>query len=507
MKSHVGAICAFFALLYTAAAQSPVTFYVLQNNNTQTSSEQTAPGWNTSNPFGTSNQFRIHYGQAANGTGGVEREIIGFNVGNRSFSRKAGMNGNPFDRVVVNRHPHRNGDTINAFYEFTSNSGNNLFLATSYVPTLESLINSYVCNRGSDNLFSNSATTRSNIERVDLIQTTGIWVQNAAAQGFLINERGGNDNFKVAVISGVNSEGRASSLGTLLQITASQWGRVGPSIQTRVMSRRMTSDATLRPKEDIAAQTISGIYISFADLGISNGNLVYGLAIFPNDVTPTMDLIGLTNVPTNTSQTDGGLDMIAGMGYFTENFVLPHGNSIDFDVTALNGQAQLRWTPDAGLAFSKAEIQRSTSGTSFRTITQFQPGNLSAAGTYTFQDPLTGISAHTVSYRMRLFDLRGNVYYSHVRSVPLQKPIQFDWKHYPDPFTTHLQIRWRNTSSGTMELTLLSMDGIAHRQMRQPISAGNGMVQFPVPAHLPTGTYLLRVVLNGYVETRRVLKQ
>lgn len=500
------AFCAFFALLYSVAAQSPVTFYRLQNNNTQTITQHTVPGWNSSNPFGAGTQFQIHYGQNSNGTAGVEREIIGFNVGNRSFSRKTGSAGNPFDRVVINRHPNRSGDTVNAFYEFTAGSGNNLFLATSYVPNLESLINSYICNRGSDNLFSNSATTRSNIERVDLLQTAGIWVQNAAAQGFLINERGGNDNFKVAIITAVNSGGRASTLGNLVQIRASHWGKVGPSIQTRVMSRRTTIDATLRPKEDIAAQTISGTYISFADLGISNGNLVYGLAIFPNDVTAAMDLIGLTNVPTNTNQTDGGLDMIAGMGYFTENFVLPHANSIDFNLSALNGQAVLQWHPSPGLAFSKAEIQRSSSGASFSTIAQFLPGNNAAAGTFTFQDALTGVSEHTVSYRLRLFDLRGNMYYSHVRSISVQKPIEFDWKHYPDPFTTHLQVRWRSTSAGTIELSLISINGILQGQLRQPLAAGNGMVHFPIPAHLPSGTYLLRMVLNGYVENRKVVK-
>lgn len=507
LNSCLGVIFACIILLHTAAAQSPVTFYTIQNNSSLAAAQHTVTGWNSNNPFGGGGQFHLHYGQSTNGGGGLEREIMGFNVGNRSFSRQAGMNGSPFDRVLINRHPNLPGDTINAFYEFTPSSGNNLFLAPSYVSTLESLINSYICNRGSDNLFSNSPTTRSNIERVDLIQTTGIQVLNSVSQGFLINERGGNDNFKVAVITAINSHGAPTALGNLLQITSSRWGRIGPSIQTRVMSRRLTADAVLRPKEDIAAQTIAGVYISFADLGVSNGSLVYGLAIFPNDVTAAMDLIGLSNVPTNTNQnTDGGLDMIAGMGYFIENFVLPQGNRIDFGLTQLNRQVQLQWTPSQDLAFSKAELQRSNLGTDFSTIAEFLPGAIPSNGSYMFKDNLHGLTTHSVSYRLRLVDLRGNIYYSHVRQVHLQKALPFEWKHYPDPFTDHLQVRWRSSSAGVMELSLLSLDGIVQQQTRHPFAAGSGVLHFSIPPHLPSGIYLLRTAANGSIETRRVVK-
>lgn len=502
-----GALYACLLLLHNAAAQAPVTFYTIQNNTSLAQAQHTVAGWNSNNPFAGGNQFHVHYGQAANNGNGLEREIMGFNVGNRSFSRQNGMNGSPFDRVRINRHPQLQGDTINAFYEFTANSNNNLFLAPSYVPTLESLINSYVCNRGSDNLFSNSPTTRSNIERVDLIQTAGIQVLNALSQGFLINERGGNDNFKVAVITTINAHGNATSLGNLVQITASQWGRVGPSIQTRVMSRRLQADATLRPKEDISAQTISGVYISFADLGISNGNLVYGLAIFPNDVTPAMDLIGLTNVPTNTNQTDGGLDMIAGMGYFVENFILPHSSSLRFELTQRGEQVQLQWTPTANLAFQKAEIQRSSDGNHFVTIGTWLPGATGPNGSYTHNDNLRGFTMPAAAYRLQLIDLRGNVYYSAIRWAPLQKSIHFEWKHYPDPFTDHLQIRWRSHTAGIMEVSLLSLDGMVQQHIRQAFTAGSGVLQLPVPARLPAGMYLLRTTALGTTTTRRVIKQ
>lgn len=497
----------FFLSLYQykLTAQSPVTYYDIQLNTNISQTQNTANGWNAAAPYASSITYQLYYGQTAGGGSGWEREIMGFNVGSRSFSRQAGNGGSPFDKVVINRHPQLAGDTINAFYEFTTGSGNNLYLAPSYVPNLEDLINSYVCNRGSDNLFSNAPTTRANIERVDLIQTAGIYVINATSQGFLINERGGNDNFKVAVITGLNGAGNVSALGNLLSITVAHWGKVGPSIQTRVMSRRMLSDAHLRPKEDIATQTISGVYISLADLGVSNGATVYGLAIFPNDVTATMDLIGLTNVPTNTNQsTDGGLDMIAGMGYFTENFVLSATHPLRFSATHKNGNVFLQWKPSPQQPYRMATIQRSTDGVNFENIRYFYPEN-EAAGLWKAIDHVSALHVPKVFYRLRLVDLQGNVMYSEIQALQLSQQPVFEWKQSLSS-NEPIQFYWKHIPASVLEVALLTVNGSVLKTYRFAISTENGMLTFPLPNHLPAGVYLLRTVMNGRTETRRVYK-
>lgn len=349
-------------------AQTPVSFYTFSNKTNVASLNQTASGWNTTTPYVQSTNYRTYYGQSSGGGNGLERQITGFNVGTNSYSRIDGNLGIPFNKVKVNRHPLLVGDTINTLYEYTVTSSNNLFIAPSYISSLEDVINNYSCNRGSDNLFSNSPTTRSNIERLDLIRTTGIYVYDATMQGFLINERGGNDNFKVAAIVSLNGAQDVQSFGNLLAVSSSAWGRVGPQINTLVMSRRIGTDINLRPKQEVTTQTVAGIYISLADLGIANGSTIYGYSLFPNDVTGAMDLIGLTNVPTTTNQgTDGGLDMLAGMGYFMENRLLSTFKW-DLKMHNFNGSTLLKWKNPAPGEIEYFEIEYSNNGSSFNTI-------------------------------------------------------------------------------------------------------------------------------------------
>lgn len=318
-------------------AQTPITAYTIVNNSTVTVSSNSNLGWNPAAPYDNATTYTHFYGRTSAGpTGtGLEREVTGFSIGATAYSRMPSAGGLPFESVVVNRHPSYGGDTINTLYEYTASVGNNLYYAPSYIGTMEGVINSFICNRGSDNTFSNSPATQANIERIDLIKTGGILCVNATRQGFLINERNGNDNFKVAAITSLTGSNTLNTLGSLVTVSTANWGVVGPSIISRVMSRRTGSDVFLRAKQDISSQTISGVFISFASLGITAGTTIYGISLFPADVTGAMDLIGLTNVPTNTdATTNGGMDMMAGGGYFQGSTVSLSGRIFN-DVNGL----------------------------------------------------------------------------------------------------------------------------------------------------------------------------
>lgn len=310
-------------------AQTAISTYTIVNNTAIPITSNSNLGWNAAAPYDNATTYTHFYGRTSGGGAGsgLEREVTGFTIGGTSYSRVASTGGLPFDLVRVNRHPTSGGDTINMLYEYTTSVGNNLYYAPGYISTLEGVINSFVCNRGSDNTFSNSPTTQANIERIDLIKTGGILCVNPARQGFLINERNGNDNFKVAAITSLTGANNVNGVGTLLSVATTNWGVVGPSIITRVMSRRTGTDVNLRAKQDIGAQTVSGVFISFSSLGISAGTVIYGISVFPNDVTGVMDLVGLTNVPPNTDAgANGGLDMMAGGGYFVGSTVSLSGN-------------------------------------------------------------------------------------------------------------------------------------------------------------------------------------
>ena len=386
--------------------QTPVTSYTITNNTSVSTTSNSNLGWNASAPYDVLTTYTNFYGQASGGGAGLERVITGFAAGGNTYVPVNSGGGAPFDVVWANRHPSYGGDTLNMLYEYTTSSGNDLYHTASYIGTLENVINSTVCNRGSDNLFSNSPTTRANFERIDLIKTGGIFCVDPTRQGFLINERGGNDNFKCAAITAINGSNIVTSLGTLTNVLSSSWGAVGPSIITRVMSRRISTDTYLRAKQDLTTQSVSGVFISFSSLGITAGTTIYGLSLFPNDVTSGMDLIGLTNVPSNTDAgASGGLDLMAGEIYAVAASLLS-ATELNFSATRQNNKAVLKWNNE-GTEIASYIIERSlNTANNFSAIATISNTDNK---TIEFSDPLNNLTTY---YRLQLVKKDGQKMYS-----------------------------------------------------------------------------------------------
>lgn len=426
LQFFVTALILFFVNVEKLTAQTAVTAYNITTRTPATTSNASA-GWNTAAPYPASTTYTNFYGQRNGGAAGVERVVSGFNIGTSSYTPRPRPNGKPFDNVVINRHPSRTGDTINTLYEYSSNSGNNLYIEPSYLANFEDVVNSFVCNRGSDNTFSNSPTTQANIERIDLVVNGGILCTSPNLQGFLINERNGNDNFKVAAITSLNGSNLVNGLGSLVTITTSNWGIVGPAFISKVMSRRTGTDVNLRPKQDITSQTVSGVYISMNALGITAGTRIYGLAVFPNDVTSVMDLINLSNVPSNTDAgANGGLDMMAGGGYFAESSVLPL-TLTDFSAKVKNNTVQLLWKAESQVNVSHFEIERSSGVPDKFT----KLGSAPAVGfnqSYSYTDALLPAGV-PVYYRLKMVDMDGTFSYSSI--VKASVNTQQSYRLYP----------------------------------------------------------------------------
>jgi hypothetical protein len=277
------------------------------------------------NNFSENTTFNVVFGRQNATTPGVNRIMTQFQIGALQYFPITFPNGDIYDRVVVNRVPNASVadmDKQTLFFETGGSSGNTRYFIPEYTRIVEA-INRRIVNRGSDNIFNNSGgSTTNNVERVDLMFTGGVFTPIREESGFLISERGGNDNIKVAAITSLDVNNNVSSLGQLVNITTSDWGNTGINVATTVF-QKFSTDAELRPNQNLGSQPIAGVYVTFEDLGIANNETIYGICIFPNDVTSSMDLVGLTDVPLNTNQgSDGGLDMMGGGGFFVSENVL-----------------------------------------------------------------------------------------------------------------------------------------------------------------------------------------
>lgn len=488
-----------FLISYQAVAAQTAISTLTVTNNTPAASSNTTFGWNAAAPYPTGTSHTNFYGQRIGAVPGIERTVTSFTIGSASFIPKPRPTGKPFDHVIINRHPLLPGDTINTLYEYSASSGTNLYYEPSYLANLEDVINSFVCNRGSDNLFSNTPTTQANIERVDLIVTGGITCTAPNSQGFLILERNGNDPFKIAAITALNISNQVSTLGSLVSITTANWGKVGPSFVTRVMSRRTGSDVNLRPKQDIASQQISGVFISFANLGIAVGQKVYGISLFPNDVTASMNLITLSNVPTNTDgAAAGGLDMMAGGGYFVEASVLPLRLE-EFTANSRGNAVVLNWKTAEQENAVGFDLERSSGNTNQFVRIASIPAIPGTAARYSYTDK-TPSRNEVQHYRLRIRENGEADRFSAVVAVRLQRSSLAGVT--PNVVRQGQSVTFTNGILQGTELIVYSSAGQVVQRMR--LSSTTGNTQIPT-GNLKPGLYYIQVQTKDGVETCRLV--
>jgi hypothetical protein len=188
-----------------------------------------------------------------------------------------------------------------------------------------------VINSGEDNIFNNqtSSATFNNIERVDFIFPDGNLITNPGNQGFIISERGGNDNFKVVIVKTIDGSSRPTSYyNTIVSVTpsTSAWSQVRSNVQTypfRVDPQNPSYANPVGTTPGMGQQTVYGIFYKFSDFGITAGTTVYGLSIAAGDAPSTAsDWLNISNFPTNTNETMGGLDFTGVTGVYNQTATL-----------------------------------------------------------------------------------------------------------------------------------------------------------------------------------------
>jgi hypothetical protein len=224
-----------------------------------------------------------------------------------------------------------------------STSGTTYNLAGSPVSSQTVAFNGTNFNVGTDNLFTNTGNgggNNNNIERVDVVFSNGLVATSDL--NFAVWERGAvtattsaHDGFKIAAITAQDVNGKPSSYGAIFTVAAASWGLNdlngglgGANFNTLVMRNAVNGSGggAINPSAYSSGQAIGGITISAtgsAGLGLSQGNAFFGYSIFASDTTAatSSQLLDWTNsafFPTNTSESNGGIDMLSYAGVFIQ---------------------------------------------------------------------------------------------------------------------------------------------------------------------------------------------
>ncbi|MFT4176137.1 MAG: PEP-CTERM sorting domain-containing protein [Luteolibacter sp.] len=202
-----------------------------------------------------------------------------------------------------------------------SGSTRSITLYGSPTATMEEAFSSQNLFIGTDNLFVNSGHTggnQNNIERVDFYNPAAMTA--SADLGFAIFERGGNDPFKIAIITSLDGAGNPNGYSSVYssEFSSSNRGNILDTFDYLVIRDGAASDKS--------SQSIYGKLFTMEDFGIANGTQIYGYSIFAADVTGEGDQLvdwtdttyfpeTLDNNATTGAPNRGGLDLLAYGGF------------------------------------------------------------------------------------------------------------------------------------------------------------------------------------------------
>lgn len=390
-----------------------------------------------------------------------------------------------------------------------------------YIDTMETLLDGGMLNQGTDNIFTNAANgdgDQNNIERVDVIFTTGLNTSTPTQAGFAIFDRGNNnqhDPFRIAAITSLDGSGNPNGFGAVMTCTAGNgsnngsWGHptiaAGNKQFAAYVLRKDAAEPRLRVSSDVN-QEIGGVFYSFSDLGITSGQSLYGYALLGPDgiASPTTaQLLNLNNssvYPLSTTEAEGGgLDLVAVNSVFaTGSYVVLPIAVNSFTGDAQNGQAILKWQITNPVAGETVVLQRSSDGTNFQPIytDKLYTINSSAVpvdGSYLDGGmPAAGLSY----YRLGVSTPGGQVIYSptlalHTNITATGVP----WKVFPTIVEKGQSLTLQGLTDGYYSVSFYDVSG---RRQKTAAFVQNGQARIGLPEmEMPAGIYWLNLSTAG----------
>lgn len=366
-------------------------------------------------------------------------------------------------------------------------------------------------NHGTDNIFTNASNgdgNNNNIERVDVVFTTGIRTSLPADAGFILCDRGNNnshDGFRIAAILSIDGSNNPTAFGPVRICIAGNgsnngsWGH--PSIANgnkqiaAYILRKDPADSYLRVSSHVN-QEIGGVYFSLSDLGVAANQTIYGYCLIGPDGTANPTSAQLLNLndaavyPTGTTEAQGGgLDLISINSFFGTDQALAGTFFNTFKGVIQNENAILDWKIDPLPPGSLVTLQRSNNAISFSPVFSYKQ---EGSHTKNYRDiPGTG----NFYYRLKIETTVGSEFYSRViqLSVTAQKQ---GWKSFPTIIKTGNPVNIENLPSGTYTAILRNNSSATVLKTTFKTSNGKGILIFP-DNQLSKGVYFLSIEKDG----------
>jgi len=180
-------------------------------------------------------------------------------------------------------------------------------------------------------------------------------------------------------------------------------------------------------------------------------------------------------------------------------------NMLSFQAKSVNNTiGRLNWSTSAEVDFTGFNVERSYDGTNWNVIgfVAAKGNNLSGTNSYEFDDPqpLKGRS----SYRLKLLNRNNINHYSEVRNIIIKEAID-QVSLIPNPASTFATIYINSNINTEANISLQDIHGRIFRNERHRLNTGNNSVTLNSLNQLPGGTYIIQIIANQQVISKKII--
>ena len=212
----------------------------------------------------------------------------------------------------------------------------------------------------------------------------------------------------------------------------------------------------------------------------------------------------------NNSTNTVALDNITQFSPFAVGWIDASGGVLAIKITYFNaskgnGYNSLNWQAACSSSQAIFEIERSTDGINFTTISSITATQARCAQPFSYNDNTA--PSGTVFYRIKIIDVDGRASNSAIVKLSNQaKEIQLGGIS-PNPVANVAQLKINTTKNDVVELAIVSADGKVVYRNSVKLQPGSSVVNIEI-ANLPSGVYMIKGLFSdGQTNTLKFIKK
>ncbi|HVZ56973.1 MAG TPA: T9SS type A sorting domain-containing protein [Chitinophagaceae bacterium] len=262
------------------------------------------------------------------------------------------------------------------------------------------------------------------------------------------------------------------------------------------------------------SKTYVKVFIGNGASGTSGGSLANGdsyiLRFKVKAPANANSLVSYINTARITGLTQGG-DPVVDDGTAV---IGPMATTLDvklgsFTVQTVAGNAQLDWVTLSETRNDHFVIERSTDGIRFDGV-----GDVKGAGTtsytthYRFSDPLAGVAASVLYYRLRIVDIDGKSTFSKIVALRLGGSVAIrNYTVYPNPFTGNIKLSISSTKETGATIRISNAAGQVLVNRTVTLQPGDNVVVLGNLDALQTGLHVMEILTEDGHISQKIMKR